>query len=141
MQYLALENISKSYGEKILLNKINITISKGDKIALIAKNGSGKTTLMRIIAGEESPEGEQAKVFVAKNIRTSFLHQDPKLDDNATVLDVIFQTEKDTIIAVRKYEEALISQNPQLMEAATMAMDDHQAWDVEASVKKILASL
>ena len=62
MQYLNLENVSRSYGEKVLFSNVNLSISKGDKIALVAKNGSGKSTLLRLIAGKEGSDGENAKV-------------------------------------------------------------------------------
>ena len=62
MNYLTLENITKSFGEKVLFENINLTIAKGQKIALIAKNGTGKTTLLKVIAGTESVEGENAKI-------------------------------------------------------------------------------
>ena len=66
MNFLTLENITKSYGEKVLFQNITLHIDKGQKIGLIAKNGSGKTTLMRVIAGREGSEGEQAKIMHAE---------------------------------------------------------------------------
>ena len=70
MNYLTIENATKSFGEKILFDNITLYINKGDKVALVAKNGSGKTTLLKIIAGQESVEGEQARVAVHKGIST-----------------------------------------------------------------------
>jgi ABC transport system ATP-binding/permease protein len=58
MNYLTLENVTKTYGEKVLFRNIQLQISKGQKVALVAKNGTGKTTLLRVIAGLEAPEGE-----------------------------------------------------------------------------------
>ncbi|MBK6564092.1 MAG: ATP-binding cassette domain-containing protein [Saprospiraceae bacterium] len=80
MQYLLLENVSRSYGEKVLFKNVNLSISKGEKIALVAKNGSGKSTLLRVIAGEEGTEGENAKIFISKEIHSSFLTQDPQFE-------------------------------------------------------------
>ena len=70
MNYLTIENASKSFGDKILFDHITLHINKGDKVALVAKNGTGKTTLLRIIAGEESVEGEQATILLHKEVRT-----------------------------------------------------------------------
>ncbi len=67
MQYLSLENVNRSYGEKILFKNVNLSVSKGDKIALIAKNGSGKTTLLRVIGGEEGSDGESSKIIISKD--------------------------------------------------------------------------
>ena len=82
--YLQIENISKSYGEKILFENIGFNINEGDKIALIAPNGTGKTTLMRILAGKDkSDSGGQIKFL--RQIRIAFLEQDPPYDPEATV--------------------------------------------------------
>ena len=67
MNYLSLENVSKSFGDKVLFDKINFQMSKGEKIALVAKNGAGKTTLLKVIAGTEKAEGENAKVQYRKD--------------------------------------------------------------------------
>ncbi|HRG65855.1 MAG TPA: ATP-binding cassette domain-containing protein, partial [Saprospiraceae bacterium] len=85
MQFLTVENASKSYGEKSLFRNVTFSVSKGDRIALIAKNGSGKTTLLKIIAALEGVEGENAKIAINKNIRTAFLTQDPVLHPTAMV--------------------------------------------------------
>ena len=69
MNFLTLENVTKSYGEKVLFKNISLHIDKGQKIGLIAKNGTGKTTLMRVIAGREGSEGENAKIILRKDIR------------------------------------------------------------------------
>ncbi len=86
--YLQIENISKSYGEKILFEHIGFNINEGDKIALIAPNGTGKTTLMRILAGKDkSDSGGQIKFL--KQIRIAFLEQDPAFNPEATVYEQI----------------------------------------------------
>ena len=72
MNFLTLEHVTKTYGEKTLFQDIGVTINKGDKIALVAKNGSGKTTLLRVIAGEETGEGEQCSILLRKDIKVGF---------------------------------------------------------------------
>ncbi len=141
MQYLSLENVSKSYGEKVLFKDVNLSISKGDKIALVAKNGSGKTTLLRVIAGGDGVEGEQAKIFIAKDMKTAFLLQDPLLDENASVLETIFDSQNPSIIAVRDYEAALQSNDGALLQSCVSRLDDLKAWDFEAKIKEILNKL
>ncbi|HNE48518.1 MAG TPA: ATP-binding cassette domain-containing protein, partial [Saprospiraceae bacterium] len=69
MNYLTLEHVTKTYGEKTLFEDINLSVNKGDKIALVAKNGSGKTTLLRVIAGEESGEGEKCSIQLHKDVK------------------------------------------------------------------------
>ena len=77
MEYLRLEEVSKSYGHKILFENIDLTISRGDKIAIIAKNGSGKTTLLNVISGLEASDGEISRVHLNSSIKTSYLSQNP----------------------------------------------------------------
>ncbi|MBK8632202.1 MAG: ABC-F family ATP-binding cassette domain-containing protein [Saprospiraceae bacterium] len=141
MQYLAIEHATKTYGEKVLFKDVSFTISQGDRIALIAKNGSGKTTLMRVLSGEEGIEGEGAKLIIDKNIRTSFLHQEPDLNPEAKIIDEVFEADLPAIKAVKAYEEAVLSNNPNALQEATLLMDDHKAWDVEARVNTVLAKL
>lgn len=141
MQFLAIERATKMYGEKILFKEVSFTISKGDRIALIAKNGSGKTTLMKVLSGEEGLEGEHAKLFLDKNIRVSFLHQEPELDPAANILDEVFEADLPQLKAVKEYELALLSNDEHLMQKAMLKMDDAKAWDIEARVKAILAKL
>ena len=86
--YLQIENISKSYGPKVLFDHIGFNVNEGDKIALIAPNGSGKTSLMRILAGKDkSDSGGQVKFL--KDIRIAFLEQDYPFDPEATLLDQV----------------------------------------------------
>lgn len=141
MQYLAIEHATKMYGEKVLFKDVSFTISKGDRIALIAKNGSGKTTLMRVLSGEEGLEGESARLIMDKNIRVSFLHQEPDLNPEAKIIDEVFEADLPAIKAVKAYEEAVLSNDENALQEATLRMDDHKAWDVEARVNIVLAKL
>ncbi len=86
--YLQIENISKSYGPKVLFDHIGFNVNEGDKIALIAPNGTGKTSLMRILAGKDkSDSGGQIKFL--KAIRIAFLEQDYAFNPEATLLDQV----------------------------------------------------
>ena len=86
--YLQIENISKSYGPKVLFDHIGFNVNEGDKMALIAPNGTGKTSLMRILAGKDkSDSGGQIKFL--KEIRIAFLEQEYAYDPDATLLDQV----------------------------------------------------
>lgn len=141
MQYLLLENVSRSYGDKVLFKNVNLSISKGDKIALVAKNGSGKTTLLRIINGEEGSDGEQAKIIIAKDIKTSMLKQDPIFDDDATVMEACFDSDNEAIIAIRDYERAMNIGDEVWMQKCMTRIEDLKAWDLEARIHEILDKL
>lgn len=91
--YLQIENISKSYGPKILFENIAFNINEGDKIALIAPNGTGKTSLLRILAGKDkSDSGGQIKFL--KDIRIAFLEQDYDFDPEMSVFDQVMEGSK-----------------------------------------------
>lgn len=139
MNYLTLENIKKSYGEKVLFEGINVYINKGDKIALIARNGTGKTSLLDIIAGKEMPEGHDARVLLAKGIRLGFLQQDPPLSDAHSVFEEALESENPAVKAVKAH--ILAVETGENLEQTTLLMDELQAWDQEARIKEILFRL
>lgn len=142
MNYLNLENVSKSYGEKVLFDQISLQISKGQKVALVAKNGSGKSTLMRVIMGEEQAEGETAKVEVHRNIRVGFLNQEPDFYPHHTILEAALDSDLPVIQAIKNYELAMLSpQDGDRMQKAIQQMDDLKAWDFEAKIKEVLFKL
>ncbi|MFZ2283265.1 MAG: ATP-binding cassette domain-containing protein, partial [Lutibacter sp.] len=94
MNYLSVENISKSFGEVALFSNVSFGINKDQKIAFIAKNGTGKTTILNIIAGLESPDSGQ--VVSRKGIKIEYLSQEDSLDDNLTVEETIFNSDNET---------------------------------------------
>lgn len=142
MNYLTLENVSKSYGEKVLFKDLTMHINKGDKVALIAKNGTGKSSLLNIIIERDSPEGVTAKVLMAKDIRVGFLDQDPDLNDKQTVFEEVLAVDNPLIKAVRDYLYAM--ENPedeQALQDAGQQMEELKAWDQEARIREILSKL
>ena len=140
MNYLSVENISKSFGERTLFDNISFGINKDQKIAFIAKNGSGKTTIMSIINGLDEPDTGQ--VVLRKGIRMAFLSQDNNLQDELTIEESIFASDNETLKIIEAYEKAL--ENPDDEEAYQKAfdgMDRHNAWDFETQYKQILFKL
>ena len=140
MNYLSVENISKSFGERVLFKDISFGINKDQKIAFIAKNGSGKTTIMNIINGFDEPDTGQ--VVLRKSIRMAFLSQDSKLQDELTIEESIFASDNESLKVIEAYEKAL--ENPEDEEAYQKAfdgMDQHNAWDFETQYKQILFKL
>ncbi|HNQ41621.1 MAG TPA: ABC-F family ATP-binding cassette domain-containing protein [Saprospiraceae bacterium] len=142
MNYLTLEHIKKSYGDKVLFDGLSMSINEGHKIALVARNGTGKTTLLQVIAGLEGSEGENAKILFKKGLRIEYLTQDPSFNPEHTVIDAVFDSDNQTLIAVKEYERALLTPgNEARLQAAVNDMEDKKAWDVEARVKEILTKL
>jgi len=139
VNYLTLENVSRSYGDKVLFDNVSLQINKGEKVALIAKNGSGKTTLMKVIAGMEPSEGAISKVLFRKDIKIGFLPQEPDFYDQHNALEALFDSDLEIVQVVKKYERAMLfPDNAKEMQEALSRMDDLKAWDFEAKAKEIL---
>ena len=139
VNFLTLENVTKSYGEKVLFKNITLYIDKGQKIGLIAKNGTGKTTLMRVIAGKEGSEGEQAKILLRKDIRIGWLDQEPYFSPGLDVLSAVLDPSNPLVRVVQRYERALEDHDhPDELQLAIADMDLHNAWTFEAKVKEML---
>ena len=140
MNYLSVENISKSYGDRTLFENLSFGINKDQKIAFIAKNGSGKTTILNILTGKDQPDDGQ--VVVRKEIKVEFLSQEPELREDLSIEDNIFASDNDVLKVIESYEKAL--ENPEDIDAyqkAFDAMDKYQAWDFETQYKQILTKL
>lgn len=144
MNYLTVEHLTKSYGEKLLFEDITFGIEKGQKTALIARNGMGKSTLLNIIAGIDIPDSGQ--VVVRNDISVSYLPQVERFNDHFSVMDVIFESQTPIVQAVKEYETCLTlsktDNSPEMMqrmEKAMLDMDRLSAWDMESRAKEILS--
>lgn len=140
MNLLSVEEISKSYGEKVIFDSISFGVNQGQKIALIAKNGCGKSSILNIIAGEDSPD--KGQVVFRKGIKVAYLSQEPLLDPKLTVKESVLHADNPILSIISEYDKAL--KNPEDQESyqkAFDAMDQAQAWDFETQYKKILFKL
>ncbi|MCP9198331.1 ABC-F family ATP-binding cassette domain-containing protein [Gramella sp. GC03-9] len=140
MNYLSVENIAKSYGERILFRDISFGINKDQKVGFVAKNGTGKTSLLNILAGTDTPD--EGQVIYRNDIRVAFLSQEPELDPELSIEQSIFSSENPTLKIVEQYEKALL--NPEDADALQKAMDAMEAanaWDFETEFKQILYKL
>ena len=141
MNYLTFEHVSKSFGDKVLFWDMNFVINKGDKIALIARNGAGKTTLLRIIDGTEAPEGENARIITARNIKIEYLEQEPEISDSLTVRDYVLSSDKEQVRVLNEYLDATVLGDAERLQKATIAMDNTKAWDLEARIHELFNKL
>ena len=140
MNYLTVENISKSYGERILFNDISFGINKDQKIAFVAKNGSGKTSILNIIAGLDTSDTGQ--IISRKGISIAYLAQNMDLDPALTIEETIFATDNTVLNVVKQYEAAI--ENPENADAFQTAfdlMEQYNAWDFETQYRQILSKL
>jgi ATP-binding cassette subfamily F protein uup len=139
MHYVSVKDLTKSYGIKPLFNNLSFHISEGDKIALVARNGAGKSTLLKIIAGRET--GDEGNVWIHKDVDVAFFEQEPKLLEEATILDNIFHHAHPIISVIKDYEAAIDSGSEEDITHTLSQMDDLGAWDFESKVHQILGKL
>ena len=140
MNYLSVENIAKSYGERRLFENISFGINKDQKVGFVAKNGTGKTSLLNILAGTDSPDDGQ--VIYRNDIRVAFLSQEPDLDPELTIEQSIFTSENPTLKVVAQYEKAMLNpEDADALQKAMDAMEANNAWDFETEFKQILFKL
>jgi len=144
MNYLSAENLSKSYGDKVLFSGLNFGLHKGEKTALIANNGTGKSTLLKILTGNEIQDSGQ--VTVRKGIKMAFLEQDPDLDSDKTIDEFINFSNSTTAKLVHDYHNAVemhsknpVAQTRKNLEAFVEKMDQSNAWDYERRLKQLLS--
>ena len=140
MNYLSVENISKSYGERILFEDISFGINKDQKVAFVAKNGSGKTSILNIIAGLDIPDSGQ--VVCRKGISIAYWAQKDDINPDLTIEETIFATDNKILSIVNQYEKALKNlDDSDAYQAAFDSMDQHNAWDFETQYRQILSKL
>ncbi len=139
ISYLQIENLSKSYGDRLLFHSVTFGVNQGDKIGLIAKNGTGKTTLLNIIAGKESPD--DGTVVFRKDLRVGIVDQMPALDENATVIEACLKTTTPATRAIAGYEKAIAGSDTDAINTAIHEMDAASAWDYDDRLKQMLHQL
>lgn len=139
MNYLSAENISRNLGERWVFKNLFFGLQKGEKVALIGKNGTGKTTLMESIMGMQSPD--EGKITIRKGIRVGYLPQNPVFAENERVLNYLFTDDLPSAVAIKAYEKAMISGDPQELTDSFALMETNNAWDYEARAKQIITRL
>lgn len=146
MNLITLENITKSYSEKVLVNNISLGINDGEKIGLIGVNGTGKSTLLKIISGAEEPDS--GTVTKPNKVRIEYLPQNPYYDENATVLEQVFKGTSNEMKLLRDYQSILDSLSENFNEDLNNDLiklqekiDALNLWDLESEAKSVLTKL
>lgn len=139
MNYVSAENLTKSYGLKVLFQDITFHVNEGDKIAIVAKNGSGKSTLLKILMGKEI--ADSGNVVINKDIQVVLFDQEIDFEGNLNVEEFMMKLDSAPILAVKNYHHALHTENPDDMEKALAEMEIHKAWDLENEMRQILSQL
>ena len=139
ISYLQIENLTKSFGAKVLFENISFGVAENQRIAIVAKNGTGKTTLLNIIAGEE--DYDSGRITFRNGLRVGYLSQTPTFPEELTVLDACMRSDNEIAKTVAEYEKAMLTPDCQNLEEVLAKMDILKAWDYESRVKQILGKL
>ena len=146
MNLITFENICKSYSEKKLIENLSFGINDGEKIGLIGVNGTGKSTLLKIVAGVE--EIDDGKITKAGKTRIEYLPQSPDYDENATVLEQVFNAESKELNLLGKYQDLLKKLEAEYSDKLNSELirvqeqiDTLNLWDLENEAKAILTKL
>ncbi len=140
MNYLSVENLTKSFGVRVLFKNLTFGIDQGNKVAIVAKNGNGKSTLLKIICGLE--DKDSGNVIFRKGIRVDYLEQAENFNDNVTIFNEVLATDTQQAKAIALYDKAMLnSEDMELYEQAFEQMNRTNAWDYEVKVNQILSQL
>ena len=144
MNLLSVDNLSKSFGERVLFEGLSFGLNKGDKVALIANNGTGKSSMLKILAGQDI--ADEGDVVFSNSCRVSYLTQDAIFKDNITINDLINSSHNKISLLVKEYEEAIENHSEtsdsnaeKIIHDLTLRMDQENAWDYHIRTKQILS--
>ena len=139
ISYLQIENLTKSFGDLVLLENTSLGVAEGQRIGLIAKNGSGKTTLLNIIAGKEGYDS--GTISFRRDLRVGYLEQDPQYPEELTVLEACFHHGNSTVELIKEYERCMETEGHPGLDEILVRMDHEKAWEYEQKAKQILSQL
>lgn len=137
--FLQIEDLTKSYGDRMLFDSVTFGVNEGDKIGIVAKNGTGKSTMLRIIAGKE--DADSGNVVWRNGLRVGYLEQKPDFEGNPTVAEAALQGDSPVAAVVRDYEAAVASGDDDRIRDAMHRMDEASAWDYQDRLHRLLTRL
>lgn len=139
MNYLSVEEITKTFGDRTIFENITFGVEQGQKVAIVAKNGKGKTTLLRCLLQLEPTDS--GRIVFRKGLRVAFMDQSDDLNDNQTILEEVFSHELPELKAIKLYNQAMDSGDESKIQNAYEAISELNAWDIEVKVNQILSVL
>lgn len=139
MNYLSVENLTKSFGDRVIFSDLTFGIDLGQKVAIVAKNGNGKTTLLRCLMDIEPYDS--GRVVYRNDIRVAFMEQSENLDETHTILEAVFSHDLPELQVVKKYNKAMREGNEEVINECYEELTELNAWDIEVKVNQILSVL
>jgi ATP-binding cassette subfamily F protein uup len=139
LSYIRVQDLSKTFHDRVILDNVSFSVEKGEKVALIAQNGTGKTTLLKILVGEE---GYDRGLITSENgIHTAFLSQHPDLNLQNTIIQELLTSDSPMMKAVYRYEASLNTSNLKEQQEAYEDMNSTNGWEFEAKMHEVLEVL
>jgi ABC transport system ATP-binding/permease protein len=139
MNFLSVEQLTKSYGERLLFSDLTFGIEQGQKAAIVAKNGAGKSTLLRCLLGLEP--SDSGIVTFRKELRIAFMEQTEDLNPELSIIDAVLDHDLPEIKLVKAYTDAMEANDEAKLGDLYQALTEHQAWDLEVKVQQVLSVL
>lgn len=139
MNFLSVESIRKSFGERVLFEELTFGVDQGQKVAIVAKNGSGKSTLLRCLIGKDSVD--EGRIVWRNELRLAFMEQAEELNAEHSILEEIFAHDIPELAAIKAYNLAMRSGDEEALKHAYEEVSNLNAWDKEVEVSKILSVL
>ncbi|MDR7871218.1 MAG: ABC-F family ATP-binding cassette domain-containing protein [Tissierellaceae bacterium] len=141
MILLNIENVSKAYTDRILLDNVSFGIHEGDKIGLIGVNGAGKSTLLKLLANVEVPDS--GRIIRSNDVNIEYLSQDIDIDPNANIIEQVFRGSSENMQVLRRYNKAVSNPNTSKEDIIKLSqeMDSKGIWELESEAKNVLTQL
>ena len=139
MNYLSVENLTKSFGERVLFSDLTFGIDQGQKVSIIAKNGSGKTTLLRCLMDYE--QYDSGRIVYRNDIRIAFMEQTELMNEKQTILEAVFDHDLPELKLIKEYNVAMDNNDEKALEHLYQEITEMNAWDIEGKVQQILSVL
>jgi ABC transport system ATP-binding/permease protein len=139
MNYLSVENLTKSFGERVLFSDLTFGIDQGQKVSIIAKNGSGKTTLLRCLMDYE--QYDSGRIVYRNDIRIAFMEQTELMNEHQTILEAVFDHDLPELKLIKEYNVAMDNNDENALENLYQEITEMNAWDIEVKVQQILSVL
>jgi len=139
MNYLSVENLTKSFGDRVIFSDLTFGIDLGQKVAIVAKNGNGKTTLLRCLM--ELEQYDSGRIVYRNDIRVAFMEQSENLDETHTIMEAVFSHDLPELQVIKKYNQAMREGNEAVIHECYDELTELNAWDIEVKVNQILSVL
>lgn len=137
MNFLSIEGVTKSFGDRVLFSDVSFGIDQGQKVAIVAKNGAGKTTLLNCLMGKEAKD--TGNIVFRNDIEVAFMEQAESLPLDQTIYDVIFDHANPKFQLIKRYNDALVKNDEDALSNLYQELTDLDAWDLESQVKQFLS--